>query len=96
MLNGRMHCLIGYHNNDNWQSKPLSAVMQAYREVEEFLVRFPSYFFAHKWKNTIIGYLTDMDVAPIASKAIAPSLAKSAMTLARATSSSNATLVSML
>jgi hypothetical protein len=91
-----MHCLIGYHNNDDWQSKPLSAVMQVYREVEEFLVRFPSYFFAHKWKSTITSYLTDMDMTPIASEVVVPSLAKSAMTLARATSSSNVTLMSML
>jgi hypothetical protein len=48
-LNGHMHCLIGYHNNDDWRSKPLNIVMQVYREVEEFLVKFvkfPSYFLA--------------------------------------------------
>jgi hypothetical protein len=45
-LNSRMHCLIGYHNNDDWQSKLLSAMMQTYKEVEEFFVRFPSYFLA--------------------------------------------------
>jgi hypothetical protein len=45
-LNGRMHCLIRYHNNDDWWSKPLSAMMQVYKEVEEFLLRFPSCFLA--------------------------------------------------
>jgi hypothetical protein len=70
--------------------------MQAYREVEEFLVRFPSYFLAHRWKSTITNYLTHMDVAPIASKAIAPSPAKSTMTLAHTTLSSNVMSVLVL
>ncbi len=71
-------------------------MMQAYREVEEFLVKFPSCFLAQKWKSTITGYLTNMDAAPIAFEAIAPSPVESAVTLARATSSSNATSVSVL
>ncbi len=48
VLNGLMHYLIGYHNNDDWQSKPLSVMMQVYREVEEFLVKFPSCFLAQR------------------------------------------------
>jgi hypothetical protein len=94
-LNGRMHCLIGYHNNDNWRSKPLSIVMQAYRDVE-FLVKFPSCFLAQRWKSTITGYLTNMDTTPVTSKAIAPSLIESAVTLAHATSSNNATSMLVL
>jgi hypothetical protein len=89
-LNSCMHCLIGYHNNDDWQSKPLSAMMQAFREVEEFLVRFPSCFLAQRWNSTITSYLTDMDAAPTTLEVVAPSPAKSVVTLARATSSSNA------
>jgi len=95
-LNGRMHYLIGYHNNDNWQSKLLSAMMQAYREVEEFLIRFPSCFLAHRWKSTITGYLTDMDAAPVASEAVAPSPAKSVVTLIYVTSNNNVTSMSVL
>ncbi len=57
-------------------------MMQAYREVEEFFVRFPSYFLAQKWKSTITGYLTDMDVAPPASEAVVPSPIESVVTLA--------------
>ncbi len=64
VLNDRMHCLIGYHNNDDSRSKPLSAMMQAYREVEEFLFRFPSCFLAQKWKSIIIDYLTNIDALP--------------------------------
>jgi hypothetical protein len=41
-LNGHMHCLIRYHNNDDWVSKLLNIVMQAYKEVEEFFVKFLS------------------------------------------------------
>ncbi|CAM6056953.1 unnamed protein product [Sphagnum tenellum] len=70
--------------------------MQAYREVEEFLVRFPSCILAQRWKNTITGYLTDMDVTPVTSEAVAPSPTKSVVTLARATLNNNATSVSML
>jgi len=95
-LNGCMHCLIGYHNNDNWRSKLLSVVMQAYKEVEEFFFRFPNYFLAHRWKSTITIYLSDMDVVLTASKAVTPSLVESVVTLARVTSSSNATSVSVL
>ncbi len=43
-LNGHMHYLIGYHNNNDQWNKPLSIVMQVYMEVEEFLVRFPNFF----------------------------------------------------
>ncbi len=71
-------------------------MMQAYREVEEFFVKFPSCFLAQKWKSTITSYLTDMETTLAASKAFAPSLAKSVVTLAHATSNNNATLVSML
>jgi hypothetical protein len=69
-------------------------MMQAYREVEEFLV--PRCFLAQRWKSTITGYLIDMDVAPVTSEGITPSLAKSAVTLARATSSINVTSMSLL
>jgi len=50
-LNGRMHCLINYPNNDDWRSKSLNPMMQTYREVEEFFVKFPSYFWP---KNEIV------------------------------------------
>jgi hypothetical protein len=92
-LNGRMHCLIGYHNNDDWRNKLLSIVMQVYKEVEEFLIKFPSFFLAQRWKSTIISYLTNMDASPAPSNAIVPSPVESAVTLACATSSSNVTSV---
>ncbi len=71
-------------------------VMQVYREVEEFIVRFPSCFLAQRWKNIIIGYLTDIDTTQVASEVVAPFPTKSIVTLAHATLSSNAMSVSML
>ncbi len=68
----------------------------AYKEVEEFFIKFPSCFLAQRWKSTITGYLTDMDVAPVTSEAIAPSPVESAVTLACATSNINATSVLVL
>jgi hypothetical protein len=93
-LNGHMHCLIRYHNNDDWVSKLLNIVMQAYKEVEEFFVKFLSWFFPQKWKSTITGYLIDMDTTPTTSKAATPSPAESIVTLAYATSNNN--VMSML
>jgi hypothetical protein len=95
-LNRRIQGLIGYHNSDSWQSKPIIVVMEAYREVERFLFKFPNCFLAKRWKSTITGYLIHMNAALIASEAVAPSAAESAMTLARATSSSNVTSMSVL
>ncbi|CAM6022183.1 unnamed protein product [Sphagnum balticum] len=65
--------------------------MQVYKEVEEFLVKFPSCFLAKRWKSTIADYLTNMDATPVASKAVAPFPAECVMTLAHATSNNNAT-----
>jgi hypothetical protein len=66
-------------------------MMQAYREVEEFFIRFPNCFLAQKWKSTITSYMT-----PVALKVIAHFLAEFVVTLAHATSSSNVTSMSVL
>ncbi|CAK9869410.1 unnamed protein product [Sphagnum jensenii] len=70
--------------------------MKAYKEVEEFLIKSRNYFLAQRWKSTITDYLTDMDATPAALEAVAPSPAKSTVTLAHAISSNNATSVSVL
>ncbi len=69
--------------------------MEAYREVERFLFKFPNCFLAKRWKSTITDYLIDMNAALTASEVVAPP-AESAVTLARATLSSNVTSMSVL
>jgi len=64
--------------------------------IEEFFVRFPNCFLAHRWKSIITGYLTNMDAAPVALEVVIPSPIESAVTLARAPSNNNVTSMSML